>query len=143
LPEDEPTAAAPAETAPAPDIGQPETSPSAVMTQPVAGSIVRAFNGTSNPGLVFSATPGEPVKAAASGSVISVSSGSDGIRFVLVRHPDDLLTAYRFVENVLVSVGDAVSRGQIIASVAPGDPAALDFRVYRGTTALDPAPYLQ
>ncbi len=145
LPEDDTaTPLAPAETSePVADIGQPTAAASASMAPPVDGSIARAFSGDRNPGLVFSATAGAPVKAAASGSVISVSSGSDGIRFVLIRHPDEILTAYRFVENVLVSVGDAVSRGQTIASVAQGDPAALDFRVYRGTTPLDPAPYLE
>ena len=144
LPEDETALpVSPEPTEPVADIGQPSNTPSTAMTAPVEGSIARAFAGDRNPGVVFSATAGGSVKAAASGSVISVSSGSDGIRFVLIRHPDDLLTAYRFVDNVLVSVGDAVSRGQTIASVAPGDPAALDFRVYRGTTALDPATYLE
>ena len=145
LPADEtPDQPAAQPTAPVADIGQPDaTDSTGAMVQPVDGSIARAFSGERNPGVVFSAQAGAPVRAADSGSVISVSSGSDGARFVLIRHANDLLTAYRFVDSILVGQGDAVSRGQTIASVAPGDPAALDFRVYRGTTALDPSDYLR
>ena len=136
--------AAPISDEPVADIGQSTAKPSgASMAMPVSGPIIREYNASSNPGIDISASPGTPVVAAASGSVISVSKKTDGASFVIVRHPDNLNTVYLNVADIGVNVGDSVSRGQQIGRIAPGDVGFLHFEVRKGLDSTDPMSYLR
>lgn len=128
---------------PVADIGQSTAKTGGSMTMPVSGSIIREYNPGTNPGIDISASPGTPVSAAAAGSVISVSKKTDGASFVIVRHPDNVNTVYLNVADIGVSVGDAVSRGQQIGRVAPGDVGFLHFEVRKGLDSTDPMSYLR
>ena len=75
-------------------------------------------------------------------ALVSVSTGSLGT-IVLIRHANDVLTIYGRVDNVTVSKGDTVKRGQVIGVVAAGDPATMHFEVRKGTDSVDPMPYLK
>ncbi|WP_227446205.1 LysM peptidoglycan-binding domain-containing M23 family metallopeptidase [Cognatishimia sp. F0-27] len=144
-PEPAQAAAAP-ETPPEPvaDIGQSEARPSgAEMVMPVQGSIIREFARGRSDGIAIGATAGQPVKAAASGSVAHVGKNDEGVQFLLIRHPDDLITVYMFVDEVSVTKGDAVSRGQTIARVSAGDPSFVQFEVRDGFDSVDPMQYLR
>jgi septal ring factor EnvC (AmiA/AmiB activator) len=61
---------------------------------------------------------------------------------VLIRHQDDLMTTYSTLSDVRVKRGDAVTAGAVIGTVAPRDQPELQFDVFRGTTAVDPTPYV-
>ena len=137
------TATDPEPTAPVADIGQDAARPSGgAMMLPVAGSVVRAFTPGRTRGITLSAPAGTPVKAAASGSVLHVGATDDGVQFLLLQHPDGLVTAYLIVDAVKVAKGDAVSRGQTIAEVADRDPSVMEFQVRKGMEPTDPDPYL-
>ncbi|WP_417208293.1 peptidoglycan DD-metalloendopeptidase family protein [Antarctobacter sp.] len=128
---------------PVADIGQTKAKAGGTMSMPVSGSIIREYNPGTNPGIDISASPGTPVSAAASGSVISVSKKTDGASFIIVRHADNVNTVYLNVADIGVNVGDSVSRGQQIARVAPGDVGFLHFEVRQGLDSTDPMSYLR
>jgi murein DD-endopeptidase MepM/ murein hydrolase activator NlpD len=131
---------------PVADIGQQQAKPasaSAKMTMPVSGSIIREYAKGKNEGIDISASPGQPVLAAASGQVASISTTTEGVKLLLIRHPNDLITVYTHVDDISVAKGDAVSRGQTIARVGAGTPAFLHFEVRKGFESTDPMAYLQ
>lgn len=141
-----PTAATPKPAAPVADIGQSQVKPatsSAQMAMPVSGSIIREYSKGKNEGIDISAAAGQPVQAAASGSVASISTTAEGVKLLLIRHPGDLITVYTHVDDIAVKKGDAVSKGQTIARVGSGSPSFLHFEVRRGFDSTDPMGYLK
>ncbi|ETX16425.1 peptidase M23B [Roseivivax halodurans JCM 10272] len=154
LPEEEPepaattqtrTAAAPPPDAPAPDVGETtEVSRSdAEFLMPVQGSIIREYAKGRNDGIDIAAAAGTPVKAASSGTVAAITTNTDDIPILVVKHAGDLLTVYTHIDVQGVSKGDSVSRGQTIGTVRPGDPARMHFEVRAGFESVDPMTYLQ
>ncbi|WP_299921301.1 peptidoglycan DD-metalloendopeptidase family protein [uncultured Pelagimonas sp.] len=144
------TAGAAAATAAAPkpkpvkpvaDVGQ-AAAPKSQMVMPVSGSIIRDYAKGRNEGIDISASAGSPVKAAASGKVASISTTAEGVKFLLVRHPGDLITVYTHLDSITVKKGDAVSRGQSIGKVRAGEPPFLHFEVRKGFESTDPMAYL-
>ena len=148
LPDDQPSLAEAnvAGAEPVADIGQSEaaasTSASAAMQMPVSGSIIREYS-ANNQGIDISAPVGTAVKAAASGTVAAITTNTDNVQIVVIRHPDELLSIYTHLDNLSVSKGDAVSRGQSIGKVRPGDPSFLHFEVRKGFDSVDPMTYLR
>jgi murein DD-endopeptidase MepM/ murein hydrolase activator NlpD len=113
---------------------------------PVQGKIVGRF-GQSNEGLRrdgvnIAARKGTPVRAAEDGVVVYANEGIRGYgRMILLRHSDDYVTTYAHNAALLVSVGDIVRRGQIIARVGDTGSVAgaqLHFEIRKGLTPLDP-----
>jgi murein DD-endopeptidase MepM/ murein hydrolase activator NlpD len=136
---------APKPAEPVAEIGQKTAAASSggVMIMPVSGSIIREYAKGRNEGIDIAAAPGTPVKAAASGKVAAISSTDDGVKFMLIRHPDDLISVYTYVDDIAVAKGDAVSRGQTVARVRAGSPSFLHFEVRKGFESTDPMPYLR
>ncbi|HID68562.1 MAG TPA: LysM peptidoglycan-binding domain-containing protein, partial [Roseibacterium sp.] len=122
--------------APAPSAGN-----NARLIQPVEGSILRGF-GSGNEGIDIGASTGTPVRAAADGTVAAITQDTDQVPILVVRHSGGLLTVYANIQNISVSRGDTISRGQTVAEVGGGDPPFLHFEVRRGFEAVDPAEYL-
>ncbi|EPX81886.1 Lipoprotein NlpD [Salipiger mucosus DSM 16094] len=155
LPEDEPSAAssaaaeAEAESEPVADIGQSQpaapapAASNAAMAMPVSGAIIREYSKGRNDGIDISADAGTPVKAAASGTVAAITKNTENVQILVIRHPDEVLSVYTHVDQLKVSKGDAVSRGQTIGAVRAGDPAFLHFEVRKGFESVDPLGYLQ
>jgi len=148
LPSENPAPAAAAKPAATPakpvaDIGQQTTASKAAMSMPVSGNIIREFSKGKNNGIDIAAAAGTPVKAAASGKVASISSTTEGVNFLLVRHPGDLITVYTHLDGISVKKGDAISRGQTLGKVQAGDPSYLHFEVRKGFESTDPMAYLQ
>mgnify|MGYP000303672729 CR=1 FL=1 len=129
---------------PVADIGQDKArNTDAAMVMPVSGSIIREYAKGRNEGIDISAAAGTPVKAASSGQVASISTTAEGVKFLLIRHPGDLITVYTHVDDISVAKGDAVSRGQTIARVRSASPSFLHFEVRKGFESTDPMPYLR
>ncbi|EIE49710.1 peptidase M23 [Salipiger aestuarii] len=150
LPKDEPSVAASAAKAtatpakPVADIGQSKpTVSSAAMTMPVDGNIIRDYAKGKNEGIDIAAAAGTSVKAAASGTVAAITTNTENVQILVVRHPDDVLSIYTHVDGLSVVKGDAVSRGQTIGKVRSGDPSFLHFEVRKGFDSVDPMTFLR
>ncbi len=97
-------------------------------------------------GIDIGAKPGSPVVAAADGTVVYADNRLAGYgNLIIVRHRDNLFTAYAHNRRNLVHQGDKVRSGQKIALVGRTGRATgphLHFEVRRGTTPVDPLLYL-
>lgn len=126
-----------------PDLGADRTAASgARMVMPVEGSIVRAFQKGRTDGIDISAKAGAPVRAAAAGTIAAITRDTEQVPILVLRHKGNLLTVYAGIDNIKVSKGDSVSRGQTLATVRAGNPPFLHFQVREGTQAVDPMGYL-
>lgn len=152
LPVDDTTQATAVAPPPAPDLG-PATPPpppaeatpaatAARFTYPVQGSIIRAYAPGRNEGIDIGVPAGTPVKAAGPGTVAAVTTNTQGVSIVVIRHPDGLLTVYTNIDNVSVAKDASVSGGQTIGQVRAGSPSFLHFEVRRGLQSADPADFL-
>jgi len=113
---------------------------------PLAGRIISDFGasgtGERNDGINISAQQGEPVRAAASGTVSYCGNELKGYgNLVLIRHDDGYITAYAHVASFIVNRDDHVLAGQVIAYAgATGDVASpqLHFEIRQGVHPLNP-----
>jgi len=103
-------------------------------------------NGKKHYGLDMAAKTGVPVKAAATGRVAYSGNGMRGYgKVIVLKHSDDLSTVYAHNSKLLVSMGERVKRGQIIARVgATGRVTGphLHFEVRRRGVPEDPLDFL-
>jgi murein DD-endopeptidase MepM/ murein hydrolase activator NlpD len=117
---------------------------------PVRGDVLSRFgekpNGARNDGINIAARAGTPVRAAENGIVVYAGDAITGFgRMLLIRHADGFTTAYAHNSDLLVSVGDEVRRGQVIARVGATGAVRhpqLHFELRSGRQALDPAKHL-
>ena len=113
---------------------------------PVQGEVVDGFgpkpDGRRNDGINIAARAGTPVRAAENGIVVYAGSAVPAFgRMLIIRHAGGYLTTYAHNEALLVTVGDRVRRGQIVARVgATGNVARpqLHFQLRAGRDPVDP-----
>jgi len=132
-----------------PDLSTPVTPAVAgeKMVKPVEGSIIRAFSAApgrnKNDGIDFQTARGAVVKAAASGEVALVSPSIGLGQIILIRHRDNIISVYgRMSSDVRVKKGQQVRKGEVLGTVADANPPTFHFEIRRGTTAIDPTPFL-
>lgn len=92
------------------------------LIKPVSGSVTSRFGsrwGKTHKGIDIGAPKGTPIKAAASGTVVSSSTGYNGGygNCVVISHGNGIETAYGHCSALYVKVGQKVSQGQVIAGV--------------------------
>lgn len=117
---------------------------------PLTGRLIGRFgpagDGRRNDGINIAADRGDPVRAAAdgvvayAGSAIAVYGG-----LILVKHGGGWITAYGHAEQILVTRGQAVKRGDVIARAgATGSVNApqLHFEIRDKRAPVDPLRYL-
>jgi murein DD-endopeptidase MepM/ murein hydrolase activator NlpD len=117
---------------------------------PVKGRILSNFgtslDGERNDGINIAATLGEPIRAAADGTVTYAGNELRGYgNLVLIRHDDGYVTAYAHAESISVERGDHVQKGQVIGYAGTtGDVPRpqLHFEIRRGVEPVDPKPLL-
>jgi len=123
---------------------------------PLRGEVVGRFGPERNPrfnvvtpnnGIDIAAPIGTAVRAVAKGRVDYTAEdyGTYG-QIVILNHGDSYYTLYAHLSEILVSVGQQVTSGQVIGR--SGDTgslkgAVLHFEVRRGGTALNPQDWLQ
>jgi len=115
-----------------------------VWAWPVNGNVLAGFTEGQTKGIDISGDQGQKVYAAAEGRVI-YSGKMDGYgNLVIIKHSDDLLTAYAHNSKNLVSQGSSVSRGDEIAEMGNSgtDTVKLHFEVRRQGKPVDPLGYL-
>lgn len=101
----------------------------------------RHFHG----GIDIAAAEGTPVKAAASGKVISMGNRGNYGLAVVIEHSGGITTWYGHNSKLLVRLGDNVKQGQTIALVGRTGLATgphLDFRIKIGDQTVDPLEWL-
>lgn len=115
---------------------------------PLDGPVTSYFGdrwGNAHTGIDIDGTTGDPVVAAATGTVVVAGPYYDYGDAVLIDHGGDLVTLYGHLSALAVSVGDRVSRGDPIGAVGcsgtcTGDHLHFEVRVYG--TPVDPLAYL-
>lgn len=138
-------ASAAAAAAPAsPNLGTQRSAASAAhFAMPADGKIIRTYVPKKNDGIDIGAIAGSPVRAAGDGTVAAITTDTEQVPIMVIRHPDNLLTVYANIDGITVAKGATVKRGQTIAKVRAASPAFLHFEVRKGFDSVDPMPYLQ
>lgn len=125
------------------------------LARPVPGGLgsvygaARVLNGQPrNPhrGLDFEARAGEPVRAAASGTVVLVADEYYAGRCVFVDHGNGVVSMYFHLSRAEVREGQRVDRGQVLGLVGSTGRATgphLHFSLSAQGRLVDPAPLLE
>lgn len=129
-------------------------SGSLVLLLPVEGYVSSAFGGRADPftgeaaqhnGLDIAAKTGTSIIAAAQGKVIQASDKKNGYgNCVIIEHSSGFRTLYAHCSELLVSVGDYVSAGDVIARVGSTGRSTgphLHFSVIIDGVYVDPTIY--
>lgn len=110
---------------------------------PADGTLIERFGPTK--GIGIAGRKGQPVLAAAPGTVVYRGSGLRGYgELIIIKHDADFLSAYAHNDRILVKEGNVIRRGQKIAEMGSSgtDRVKLHFEIrYRGTP-VDPMAYL-
>lgn len=113
---------------------------------PHDGKIVRTFSSqaSGNKGIDLQGRIGDSVLAAANGVVVYAGNGLPGYgNLVILEHPNGLLSAYAFNEQILVKERDKVSPGQKIATMGKqGDQPGLHFEIRQNGKPINPLRFL-
>ena len=134
----------PGSTRPLPPI---PTQPAPPWSWPVAGKVTVEFGnrpGTGT-GVLIDGTIGQSIKAAATGTVFYSGSGLIGYgELIILKHNDTYLSAYGHIASLLVSEGQAIKKGQEIATMGegPGGKPRLHFEIRRNGKPVNPRQYL-
>ena len=94
------------------------------LINPVSGIITSRYGSNdsvrdhSHSGLDIAAAYGTPIKACASGTVTYSGNAGDGFgNYVIISHGNGVTTVYAHCSQLLVSAGQTVSQGEVIAKV--------------------------
>ncbi len=141
----------------APPASKPPVTASAATTRnssgiqwlwPVAGGRVnRSFvaGENSRQGLDIGGSPGQPIVAAAAGTVVYSGPGLTGYaELIIIKHNEELLSAYGHNRRRLVQEGESVNPGQQIAELgrSPRGEDELHFQIRRLGKPQNPQNYL-
>ena len=114
---------------------------------PSKGRVIKTFksNDTARKGIGIRGRLGQPIKAAAAGTV--VYSGNGLINYgnlIIIKHSHSFLSAYAHNKKLLVKEGDSVKPGQTIAKMGSPDSskAQLHFEIRRNGKPVNPLRYL-
>ena len=121
---------------------------------PVEGSIIYRFGRVVNPnntttrwnGIGIAAASGTDVKSVSSGEVVLADVMGTYGNTVIVQHGGGDYSVYGSLNNMAVSKGTRVAKGQVIRSVGATDPslpAHLHFEIRHGGPAVDPLAWLR
>lgn len=126
-----------------------ENSPDSELSWPIAGNVIKEFgNGDEvhRNGITIEGHEGGNVKAAGSGKVGHVGDIPGLGKVVLIDHSDRLVSVYAQLNETLVSVGDSVTRSQIIGSLGGAGQKVkptLYFEVRSHAKATNPVKFLK
>ena len=114
---------------------------------PTRGRVLNRFqsSGAGKQGIDIGGHADQPVKAAANGKVVYAGSGLVGYgRLIIVKHNENLLSAYGHNNKLLVNEGEQVSAGQMIAKMGSSgtNRNELYFEIRKNGKPTDPLKYL-
>lgn len=130
---------APPRPTPPPAAAQPPPA----WVWPTDGDVVTRFGASGGipTGIGIRGREGQPVRAAAAGRVVYAGSGLIGYgQLVIIKHNDTYLTAYGYNSRLLVTQGQDVARGAVIAYMGQGPERQprLHFEIRRDGAPVDP-----
>ncbi|MBN8727396.1 MAG: peptidoglycan DD-metalloendopeptidase family protein [Xanthomonadales bacterium] len=131
-------APAPAESLVVGEVGWRWPADGRVVGNYVAGDRTRQ-------GIDISGRAGDPVRAAANGSVVYSGNGLIGYgELIIIKHSPSFLSAYGHNRKRLVKEGDRVAAGQVIAEMGTGSAGrdALHFEIRRNGKPENPLVFL-
>lgn len=119
-------------------------APAGSWIWPTAGTTLRGYSVAhgGNKGLDIAGQIGQPIRAAAAGTVVYAGNGLRQYgNLLIVRHSADYLSAYGHLQHIAVAEGSVVTQGQTIATMgSPGDGRGLlHFEIRLRGTPIDPA----
>ena len=136
---------APAPAAPTTDNKAAAVEAANAWAWPSGGKVLDRFDEAHNKGIDIGGSVGDPVYAASDGQVVYSGNGLPGYgKLVIIKHTDDYVSAYAHNNEILVTQGQAVKRGQRIADLGMTDASSprLHFEIRRRGTPVDPLTYL-
>ena len=134
-----------------PGAGKPPEMPAdAQVSQwiwPANGKIVARFSASKpvNKGIDIGTSLGEPVLAAAAGTVVYAGTGLRGYgNLIIVRHNDRFLSAYAHASRILVRENQTIKAGEKIAETGSTgtDEVKLHFEIRENGKPVDPLRFL-
>jgi lipoprotein NlpD len=145
-----------AAAAPAPPLKvlkPPPATASAKPRPPVASALswewptdrMSAPQPVSGGGILLPGREGQDIRAASSGRVVYSGSGIRGYgNLIIIKHGENLLSAYAHTRESLVHDGQEVTLGQVIAHMGEGAPQkpVLYFEIRRNGKPVDPLTFL-
>lgn len=129
----------------------PEIKPPAPMAVtlgfiwPHPGEIIQGYKAGVNKGIDLAAKVGDPVLASQAGRVVYSGNALRGYgNLIILKHDNNLLTAYAHNKTLLVKEGEPVTKGQKIAEAGQSDSdrPKLHFEVRKQGKPVDPMDYL-
>jgi lipoprotein NlpD len=123
------------------------TQPPPAWGWPTSGRISVEFGGKpgSGTGVLIDGRAGQPIVAAAPGRVVYAGGGLIGYgQLIILKHNDTYLSAYGHNAKLLVKEGEAVRKGQQIATMGEGPERKprLHFEIRRNGEPVNPRQYL-
>lgn len=112
---------------------------------PSDGRIIATFEEGKNKGIDIAGKLGQQVMAAGSGKVMFAGSGIRGYgNLVVVKHSNNLLSAYAHNRAIVVKEGQSVTKGQVIAEMgdSDADTVKLHFEIRQQGKPVDPSKFL-
>ena len=112
---------------------------------PANGQITEQFSDSNSKGISIAGATGEAIFAVSDGKVVYSGNGLRGYgNLIIIKHPDEFITAYAHNKSIFVKEGESVNKGQKIAEMgmSEADSPKLLFEVRRGGKPLDPLLYL-
>lgn len=110
---------------------------------PTEGRVVSTFKAghPTRKGIDIAGELGQPIRAAAAGEVVYSGSGLAGYgKLIILKHDERFLSAYAYNQALLVSEGETVQAGQIIARMGQAEVGKpmLHFEIRLDGTPIDP-----
>jgi lipoprotein NlpD len=114
---------------------------------PTRGRVLSKFqsNSSGKRGIEIGGHADQPVNAAGNGTVVYAGSGLVGYgRLIILKHSDNLLSAYGHNSTLLVAEGEYVSAGQMIAKMGSSGTSRTElyFEIRKDGKPVDPLKYL-
>jgi len=112
---------------------------------PANGQITEQFSDSNSKGISIAGVTGEAIFAVSDGKVVYSGNGLRGYgNLIIIKHPDEFITAYAHNKSIFVKEGEIVNKGQKIAEMGMSetDSPKLLFEVRKGGKPLDPLLYL-
>ena len=127
--------------------GSPGTVSAVRWQWPTEGSVIAGYGATAKTqsGVQISGRMRQPIEAAAAGEVVYVGSGLPGYgQLLIIKHSDAYLSAYGHNDRLVVSEGDRVTAGQVVARMGegPGQRPMLHFEIRKWGKPVNPLGYL-
>ncbi|MET3120750.1 lipoprotein NlpD [Oxalobacteraceae bacterium GrIS 2.11] len=116
-----------------------------VWIWPAEGKVVANFDDNQSKGIDISGSMGQDVFSAAAGTVMYAGSGIRGYgNLVIIKHTNNLLSAYAHNKTIVVKEKQIISKGQKIAEMgnSDSDVVKLHFEIRQQGKPVDPMKFL-